>query len=1203
MNGPGDSHRFHEALNSSKTETEAIHLVSTIFFKLSADLFCIIGTDGYFKRINPVWTHILGWTPEELLGRPWLDFLHPDDRKCALDFNKQTFQNSEVSIKNRYLHKNGTYRWFAWKTCHYQDSISYAVGRDITEQQELEAALHQSERHYRNLVETSRDLIWTLDPEGRWTFVNPAVTEIYGYAPQEMLGRFFFEFMEPEQGEKDRQIFERLQAGESVFPYETEHRRQDGTPVFLSYNAVLIRDKFGSIIGTTGTATDITHRKQAEAALRESEQKLAIHVQQTPLAAIEWNLNFEVSNWNHAAERLFGYTRDEILGHHALDLIPEKVQHQVNAAVLQALLSQEGGSYSTNENQTKDGRVIICEWHNTPLVDAEGRMMGVASLVQDVTEKFVAIRALEQSEARFQKLADNIPGLIYQSVSHPDGTVSFPFLSSGCLDMMEVEPEYMKQHPEILGEMIHPEDRGSYDRTIASKIQQMEPWRWEGRFIMPSGNLKWLQCVARPERQENGDILWEGVMVDITDRKLAEKALTESEAKWRSLIQNSSDMMTLLETDGTIRYHSPSIERILGYYPEEIIGHHATVFVHPDDVKKVNQTYQMLSNHPDLIMKIEYRVHRANGECLYFESIGCNLLDEPAVNGLVINSRDITDHKLAEVALNNANTELERRVKQRTAELNSSLEQLRVEIIERSNFEAALRESEQRFRAIFEGAAIGIVVRTLDWQILDSNPAFHSMLGYSHEEIQGKNCLEFSDLLDRSAEQSRGQEMATGQRNGYQIEKRYRCKDGSRIWGRLSVSLVSGKGQTPQFAIAMVEDITARKEAESELILTRKAVESSGDAIAISNRFGCHIYQNPAFSHLYEYDSPQELNIAGGPLRVFADPNLGTEVFETIMQGDSWSGEVMQRTKNDRIIPVLLSADAIKDPTGNIVGLISISTDISHRVRAEQDLKKALHAAEAASRSKSTFLANMSHELRTPLNAIIGYSEILTEEMEDAGDNQAIADLTKIKTAGKHLLALINDILDISKIEAGRMTLYLEPFDVNLLISEVMSTVEPLIEKNGNHLELICDESIGIMTGDLTKLRQILFNLLSNAAKFTENGTIALTVTPRQFVEWVRDSITPNSSRENVPGIEFRVTDTGIGISPEQLENIFEAFSQADASTTRKYGGTGLGLAISQRFCQMMGGEIVVKSETQKGSVFTLWLPVNMDLNPPEIED
>ncbi|HEY9838518.1 MAG TPA: PAS domain S-box protein, partial [Vampirovibrionales bacterium] len=773
--------------------------------------------------------------------------------------------------------------------------------------------------------------------------------------------------------------------------------------------------------------------------------------------------------------------------------------------------------------------------------------------------------------------------------------VSFPFLSSACLDVLEVEPDYMKQHPQIWGEMIHPEDRPSYDRSLAAKIQPMEPWRWEGRFIMQSGTLKWLQCVARPERQENGDILWEGVMIDITDRKLAEEAVTQSEAKWRSLIQNSSDMITILEPDGTIRYHSPSVERILGYYPEELIGHQATGFIHPDDVQKVRETYQMLTNHPDSIINIQYRVQRATGEILYFESIGRNLVAEPAVNGLVFNSRDITNHKIAEEALNNANTQLERRVKQRTSELNTSLEQLRIEIIEKANVEAALRESEQRFRAIFEGAAIGIVVRTLDWHILDSNPAFQSMLGYSAEELQGKMCLELSDPLDQKIERLLAIEMVTGQRQGYQVEKRYRCKNGSRIWGRVSVSLVSGKGETPQFAIAMVEDITARKQAESELILTRKAVESSGDAIAISNRFGCHIYQNSAFSHLYEYETPEQLNAAGGPLAVFADPTLGTQVFETIMQGNSWSGEVIHRTSSDRTIPVLLSADAIKDPSGTIVGLISISTDISQRVRAEQDLKKALHAAEAASRSKSTFLANMSHELRTPLNAIIGYSEILAEEMEDVGEQQAIADLTKIRTAGKHLLSLINDILDISKIEAGRMTLYLEPFDVTLLISEVISTVEPLIVKNGNHLELKCDPVVGMMTGDLTKVRQILFNLLSNAAKFTENGTIALTVTPREAREWVRDPVTPNTLGEQTPGIEFRVTDTGIGISPEQLENIFEAFSQADASTTRKYGGTGLGLAISQRFCKMMGGEIKVESEAEKGSTFTLWLPMNLN--------
>jgi len=232
---------------------------------------------------------------------------------------------------------------------------------------------------------------------------------------------------------------------------------------------------------------------------------------------------------------------------------------------------------------------------------------------------------------------------------------------------------------------------------------------------------------------------------------------------------------------------------------------------------------------------------------------------------------------------------------------------------------------------------------------------------------------------------------------------------------------------------------------------------------------------------------------------------------------------------------------------------------------------------EVASRYKSEFLANMSHELRTPLNAIIGYSEMLEEEAQDLGHEPFIPDLQKINGAGKHLLSLINNILDLSKIEAGKMDLYLENFEIISMVKEVIATVKPLIEKNANTLKLHYADDLGQMRSDVTKVRQMLFNLLSNASKFTARGTIALQV-----------------GRERVNGVEwisFSVSDTGIGMTSEQTSRLFQAFTQADTSTTRKYGGTGLGLAISRQFCHIMGGEITVSSTPGEGSTFTVRLP------------
>ena len=259
---------------------------------------------------------------------------------------------------------------------------------------------------------------------------------------------------------------------------------------------------------------------------------------------------------------------------------------------------------------------------------------------------------------------------------------------------------------------------------------------------------------------------------------------------------------------------------------------------------------------------------------------------------------------------------------------------------------------------------------------------------------------------------------------------------------------------------------------------------------------------------------------------------------------------------------------------------VELEQSILQHQRTEAELVHAKDAAEAANRAKSTFLANMSHELRTPLNAIIGYSGLLQEDAEALGLQTAIADLQKIESSGKHLLSLINDVLDLSKIEAGKMTLNVETFEVRALVAEVMTTVQPMLDGRGNRLELDGVAECGAITSDATRVRQVLLNLLSNAAKFTEGGLVRLRV-----------------RRERTHGLEwvvFGVEDTGIGMTEDQIQRLFVEFAQADSSTTRRFGGTGLGLSISRHLARMMGGDISVQSEPGVGSQFAVRLPVTL---------
>ncbi|MDB4409668.1 response regulator [Gammaproteobacteria bacterium] len=267
----------------------------------------------------------------------------------------------------------------------------------------------------------------------------------------------------------------------------------------------------------------------------------------------------------------------------------------------------------------------------------------------------------------------------------------------------------------------------------------------------------------------------------------------------------------------------------------------------------------------------------------------------------------------------------------------------------------------------------------------------------------------------------------------------------------------------------------------------------------------------------------------------------------------------------------------LEQAANSIAVSIQLALDIDRREKVELELAEAKNVAEAANQAKSGFLANMSHELRTPMNAILGYSEMLIEEAEDVGQDDFIPDLKKINQAGNHLLSLINDVLDLSKVESGKMEAYAENFDVGALIDQVSGTAQPLMTKNTNHFKIERSEHLGNAFQDVTKIRQSLLNMLSNAAKFTHEGVITL-----------------RAGRENIDGVDwltFAVDDTGIGIPADKLDHVFEEFSQADSSTTRDYGGTGLGLTISRRFCQMLGGDMTVTSKPGTGSTFTIRLP------------
>ena len=389
--------------------------------------------------------------------------------------------------------------------------------------------------------------------------------------------------------------------------------------------------------------------------------------------------------------------------------------------------------------------------------------------------------------------------------------------------------------------------------------------------------------------------------------------------------------------------------------------------------------------------------------------------------------------------------------------------------------------------------------------------------------------------------------------------------------------------------IAIYTDITARKKAEKQLREDEerfRAIDAAAPVglIIVGEKDRTLLHLNPSFCEMAGKDAAVLL---GKPVSsIFDDAEKGKEL-AAILDAASGERKEFQFKRPDGSDACVMVSRVGLDYRGE-KAVIASFVDIYDRVRAEIDLRAAKEAAESASKVKSSFLANMSHELRTPLNAIIGYSEILLEDAADRGDKASVADLEKIQAAGKHLLGLINDILDLSKIEAGRMDVYLEHVFLTQLVDEVKTIVEPMMKKNGNTLVIDCPLEIGSLQTDLTKLKQSIINLLGNAAKFTKNGTVTLRLSRQR----PPDSPSPQAGEDGATQwVKFEVIDSGIGMSEEQMSRLFQAFTQADSSTTRNFGGTGLGLTITRHFCAMLDGSIEVNSAPGHGSTFTILLP------------
>ncbi len=500
--------------------------------------------------------------------------------------------------------------------------------------------------------------------------------------------------------------------------------------------------------------------------------------------------------------------------------------------------------------------------------------------------------------------------------------------------------------------------------------------------------------------------------------------------------------------------------------------------------------------------------------------------------------------------------------------------------IERQQAEQALRDSEERWNFALEGAGEGV----WDWNMLSGemllSSRYEEMLGYGRGEIE-QSIDAWARAVhpdDMPRVQANLRQYLEGQTPSYVVELRMRCKNDSWKWilcrGMVVKRDADGK---PVRMIGTHSDITERILVQEKLLKLSKAVENSPASVVITDLNGTIEYVNPKFTKVTGYTAQEAI---GQNPRILKSGTFSQKVYEklwqTILAGEVWQGEFHNKKKSGESYFEAATISPIRDDKGNIAYFVAVKEDITERKRTEQELKKSMAAAEAANSAKSEFLANMSHEIRTPMNAIIGFSHLCLQSRLEPEQQDY---LEKVYRSANSLLGIINDILDFSKVEAGKMEVEKIPFRLDTVLRSAADIASVRAGEKG--LALRFDKEPGIpltLVGDPLRLGQVLNNLIGNAIKFTEAGEVT-----------VRIGVESQDSGHFVLG--FTVRDTGIGMTTEQVGKLFQSFSQADTSTTRKYGGTGLGLAISRRFVELMGGTMWVESTPGEGSVFAFNLP------------
>jgi signal transduction histidine kinase/CheY-like chemotaxis protein len=1023
------------------------------------------------------------------------------------------------------------------------DELLVLAMEDVTERRRAEADLKAIETYAQNIVDTVREPLLILDTTLRVRSGNNAFYQTFQVSSEETENRLIYELG---NGQWDipalRTLLEDIIPASSVFnDFELEHDFPViGRRVMLLNGRRLQAGHHGELLVLA--MEDVTERRRAEADLKaiETYAQNIVDTVREPLLILDTTLR--VRSGNNAFYQTFLVSSAETENR----LIYELGNGQWDIPALRTLLediipaSSVFNDFELEHDFPEIGRRVMLLNGRRLQAGHHGELLVLA--MEDVTERRRAEADLKEIDTYAQNIVDTVrePLLIL------DTTLRVRSGNNAFYQTFQVSAD------ETENRLIYELGNGQWDipalRTLLEDVipasSVFNDFELEHTFPIIGRRIMLLN--GRKLRAGSHDELLVLAMEDVTERRRAEADLKAIETYAQNIVDTVREPLLILDT--TLRVRS---------------GNNAFY-----------QTFQVSSDETE--NRLIYELGNGQWDIPALRT----LLEDIIPASSVFNDFEL-EHDFPVIG---------RRVmllngRRLQAGHHGELLVLAMEdVTERRRAEADLKAIETYAQNIVDTVREPLLILDTSLRVRSGNNAFYQTFHVSSEETEDRLIYELGNgQWDIPALRTLLEDIipASSVFNDFELEH-----DFPDIGRR--VMLLNGRrlqaGHHGELLVLAMEDVTERRRAEADL----KAIETYAQNIVDTVREPLLILDtalrvrsgNNAFYQTFKVTAPETedrliYELGNGQWDI---PDLRTLLEDIVPKSSVFNDFELEHDFPEigRRVMLLNGRRLQAGHHGEL--LVLAMEDVTERRRAEEEVANAKEASETANKTKSLFLANMSHELRTPLNAILGYSEMLQEEAQERElDASFGADLEKISGAGKHLLALINDILDLSKIEAGKMDLFLETFDLNEMIDEVASTIRPLVERNENTLNIERSVDLGSMHADQMKVRQGLYNLLSNAVKFTQAGSITL-----------------DAGRQRMDGKEwivFRVADTGIGLSPEQIVKLFQDFTQADPSTTRKFGGTGLGLALTRRFCQMMGGDVTLHSVPGEGSIFTIKLP------------